>query len=191
MNMTRRVTALAAGAGGFALTAAALMLAGATDGASAQALINHNSDAPVDFGADTIEVQSRADRVVVAGNVIVDQAGLRLTAARMTIAYSDASGVDVNRIDAIGGVTVTKGGDRARGNSAIYDLDRRLITMIGNVELTQTGNRLSGGRLVIDLNSGRAIIDGRGAPANGTDTQGTIGNSGGRVTGRFTVPDRN
>lgn len=191
MTTKRAWTVLMAGTGGFALTAALLLISGATDSAAAQALINHNSNAPVDFSADTIEVQSRADRVVVAGNVIVDQAGLRLTAGRMTIAYSDAGGVDVNRIDAIGGVTVTKGGDRARGDSAIYDLDRRLITMLGNVELNQTGNRLNGGRLVIDLSSGRATIDGRGAAANTSGTPGTTGNSGGRVTGRFTVPDRN
>jgi lipopolysaccharide export system protein LptA len=191
MTMMRPVRSIATGLAGFAGMATLLMLTGATDAAFAQALVNHNSNAPVDFAADTIEVQSRADRVVVSGNVVVDQAGLRLTAARMTIAYSNASGVDVNRIDAVGGVTVTKGGDRARGNSAIYDLDRRLITMIGDVELTQTGNRLSGGRLVIDLTSGRAVIDGRGAPASTGQTPGTIGNSGGRVTGRFTVPDRN
>ena len=135
---------LVAAVAGFAAMSLLLGLSGAGDSARAQALINHNSNAPVDFAADSIEVQSRADRVVIAGNVVVDQAGMRLTAARMTVAYRDSSGVDVNRIDAIGGVTVTKGSDRARGNSAIYDLDRRIITMIGNVELTQSGNLLNG-----------------------------------------------
>ena len=181
--------ALASGAAGFALTALALAFGGAGDRAAAQALINHDSNAPVDFSADSIEVQSRADRVVIAGNVVVQQAGLTLTASRMTVAYTDGGGVDVHRIDAVGGVTVTKGGDRATGSSAIYDLDRRLITMLGNVQLTQNGNRLSGGRLVIDLNSGRANIDGRatgGSPA----ATGTTTGSGGRVTGRFTVPKR-
>jgi len=183
----------AAGLSGFALTAAVLVMTGTTDQAAAQALINHNSSAPVDFAADSIEVQSRADRVVIAGNVVVRQEGLTLTAQRMTVAYSNSGGVDVNRIDAIGGVTVTKGADRATGNSAIYDLDRRLITLIGGVELNQGGNRLSGGRLVIDLSTGRASVDGRGTPASGADVPGGTGpaSSGGRVTGRFTVPNRN
>lgn len=179
-----------AAAGGFAVTAALLMAGGMIPAAQAQALINHNSNAPVDFAADRIEVQSRADRVVVAGNVVVRQAGLTLTAARLTVAYSDSGGVDVNRLDALGGVTVTKGGDRARGDSAIYDLDRRLITMIGNVELTQGPNRLNGNRLVIDLASGRASVDGR-AGASAPAAPGTVTGSEGRVTGRFTVPERN
>ena len=189
--MTRPATTALLGLAGFVAATAALSFAGIGDGAAAQALVNHNSNAPVDFAADLIEVQSRADRVVIAGNVVVEQAGLTLTAARMTVAYSDTSGVDVNRIDAIGGVTVVKGSDRATGNSAIYDLDRRLITMIGNVQLTQGPNRLNGGRMVIDLTTGRASIDGRGAPVGGSAAPGSVSNQGGRVTGRFTVPDRN
>ena len=171
----------------FAAMALLIAFADGGDRASAQGLINHNSSAPVDFSADSIEVQSRADRVVIAGHVVVQQAGLTLTAARMTVAYSNSRAVDVNRIDAVGGVTVTKGTDRATGDSAIYDLDRRLITMIGNVRLDQGANHLSGGRLVLDLTSGRAVVNGRGA---GSTTPGAPSANGGRVTGRFTVPNR-
>ncbi|MGQ3102300.1 LptA/OstA family protein [Sphingopyxis solisilvae] len=180
---------LLAGAG-FALTSLALMSAGTGgDVAQAQALANHNSNAPVDFAANSIEVQDRADRVVIAGNVRVTQAGMTVTAARMTVAYTRSGGTDVNRLDATGGVVVTKGDERASGNVAIYDLDRRLITMVGNVELRQRGNNLRGGRLVIDLNSGRATVDGRGA-ARGPDGNPISGGTGGRVTGTFTVPER-
>lgn len=174
----------------FALTSLALLATGAGgDAAHAQSLANHNSNAPVDFSANSIEVQDRSDRVVISGNVRVNQAGLVLTAARMTVAYTRQGGTDVNRLDATGGVTVTKGDERATGNVAIYDLDRRLITMVGNVELRQGGNRLSGGRLLIDLNSGRATVDGRGA-ARGPDGTAIDGGTGGRVTGTFTVPER-
>ncbi|WP_443030814.1 MULTISPECIES: LptA/OstA family protein [unclassified Sphingopyxis] len=180
---------LLAGAG-FALTSLALLSAGTGgDTAGAQALANHNSAAPVDFDAGSIEVQDRADRVVLAGNVRVTQAGMTLTAARMTVAYSRQGGTEVNRLDATGGVVVTKGDERASGNVAIYDLDRRLITMVGNVQLTQRGNRLNGGRMVIDLSTGRATVDGRGA-ARGPDGKPIQGGTGGRVTGTFTVPER-
>src|SRR3546814_5853645 len=47
------------------LGAAGLLFAGA----DAQVLKNHDSNAPVNFTADRIEVQDRADRVVVSGNV--------------------------------------------------------------------------------------------------------------------------
>lgn len=183
-----RKSLLLAGAG-FALTSLAILSAGSGDPAAAQALANHNSNAPVDFAAGSIEVQDRADRVVLAGGVRVTQAGLTVTAPRMTVAYTRAGGTDVNRLDATGGVTVVKGDETAKGNVAIYDLDRRLITMVGNVELRQRGNNLRGGRLVIDLNSGRATVDGRGA-ARGPDGNPVAGGTGGRVTGTFTVPER-
>jgi len=170
-------------------TAAAALVMIATlsmDGsADAQVLRGHDTSAPVDFSADRIEVQDRADRVVVSGNVQVNQAGMTMTAQRLTVAYHDANGIEVDRLDASGGVTVTRGDERASGSVAIYDLNRRLITMIGNVQLNQGSNRLSGQRLVIDLASGRSSVDGSvaGGPP-GTTT------SGGRVSGTFKVRQR-
>lgn len=187
--MTARTNILA-GSAAFALTALALMSTGSGDAARAQALANHDSNAPVSVAADSIEAQDRADRVLISGNVQVTQAGLTLTAARMTVAYSRSGGTEINRIDAVGGVTVAKGNESARGNVAIYDLDRRIITLVGNVELKQAGNNLTGGRLVLDLNSGRATVDGRGA-GRGPDGNPVAGGTGGRVTGTFTVPKRN
>lgn len=186
MNPTMKNMAL--GATGFVFTSLAILSAGGGDAAQAQALANHNSNAPVDFAAGSIEVQDRADRVVLDGGVRVTQAGMVVTAPRMTVAYTRSGGTDVNRLDATGGVTVVKGDETAKGNVAIYDLDKRLITMVGNVELRQRGNHLRGGRLVIDLSSGRATVDGRGA-ARGPDGNAVQG-SNGRVTGTFTVPQR-
>jgi lipopolysaccharide export system protein LptA len=71
--------------------------------------------------------------------------------------------------------------ETARGDFGIYDLDRKLITLLGNVQLDRDQNRVSGARLVIDLDSGRAVVDG-GPPG--------VNSSGGRVTGHFTVPQR-
>jgi lipopolysaccharide export system protein LptA len=178
--------------------AAAAVLLGM--GAQAQVMKNHDSNAPVNFNADRIEVQDRADRVVVSGNVEVTQAGLKLNAARMTVAYRNTpnarpsptnaapdgmgSNVAIDRIDASGNVVVVKGNQTAKGNVAIYDLNKRLITMLGNVELNQGTNRLTGGRLVIDLVSGRSTVDGH-STAGGVST-----GAGGRVSGTFTVPQR-
>jgi lipopolysaccharide export system protein LptA len=147
------------------------------------ALKGHNSNAPVDVAADRIEVQDRADRAIFSGNVLVRQAELQLTAPRLTVAYSNTGGIEIERIDASGGVTVRSPSETAVGQFAIYDLDSRLITLVGGVTLTRGESRVSGGRLVIDLTTGRAVMTG-GAPA------GVNGEAGGRVTGRFTVPQR-
>jgi len=148
----------------------------------AQVLSGHDSNAPVDFSANRIEVQDRSDRVVVTGNVQVTQGDLRLTADRLTVAYRRTGSVEINRMDAVGGVVVTRGDEIARGDVAIYDLDRRLITMLGHVQLTQASNHLSGGRLLIDLKTGRSSVDGRAGSTPGTTSLG-----GGRVSGTFKV----
>ena len=158
--------------------------------ANAQGIKNHNSNAPVDFEADRIEVQDRADRAVLAGNVKVRQGGLALDAARLTVAYTGAitaGNPTVQRLDASGGVTVRSASETARGEFASYDLNRRLITMIGGVTLNQGSNVLRGGRLVIDLATGRSVVDGRSSGS----APGVVGGTGGRVTGRFSVPQRN
>ena len=170
---------LLAGAGG------AFLYGSFGTAAQAQLLRGHDSNSPVNFAADRIEVQDRADRVVVSGNVRVTQGGLTLDSTRMTVAYRNTGGIEIDRIDATGNVRVARGNERARGDVAIYDLNNRLITMLGNVELTQGANRLTGGRLVMDLQSGRSTVDGRAA------APGVSGSTSGRVTGTFTVPERN
>lgn len=157
---------------------------------SAQAIAGHNSDAPVNYAADRIELQDKQNRVVLSGNVAIDQGSLRLKAARTTVAYTDEGSLKIQRIDATGGVLVTRGDETARGEVAIYDFNRRIITMVGNVALRRGSDTLNGGRLVIDLASGITSVDGRSggaSPAVGTSDS----NSGGRVSGSFSVPKRN
>ncbi len=145
------------------------------------ALKGHDPDAPIDVAADRIEVQDRSDRAVFAGNVRVRQAQLTLDTERLTVAYTSAGGIQIRRLDASGGVTVKSPSETARGNFGIYDLDRKLITLVGAVQLNRGGSQINGQRLTIDLDSGRAVVD--GGPAG-------VGQSGGRVTGHFTVPRR-
>ena len=155
-------------------------LAQAQNGVSA--LKGHDSKAPIDVDAARLEAQDRADRAIFSGNVVVRQGTLTLRTARLTLAYANTNGIDINRIDASGGVVITSPSETARGDFAVYDLNSRLITMVGNVRLERNGSFLNGGRLTLDLDTGRAVMDGglRG-----------INQSGGRVTGRFTVPQRN
>lgn len=150
------------------------------DRVGAQLIGGHDSDAPVNYAADRIELQDRQNRVVLSGNVDISQGGLRLRAARTTVAYTDEGSLRIQRIDATGGVVVTRGQETARGDVAIYDFNRRIITLAGNVALRRGGDTLNGGRAVIDLASGVSSVDGRASGSGG----------GGRVSGSFSVPKR-
>jgi len=162
-------------AGSIRIAAGAFLLAAAAMAGwqqlSAQVISGHNSDAPVDYAADRIELQGRQDRVVLSGNVDIRQDRLRLQADRTTVAFTNEGELKIQRITATGGVLVTRGDEVARGDVAIYDFNRRIITMVGNASLKRGGDTLYGKRFVIDLNSGVSSADGR-------------------VSGTFTVPKK-
>lgn len=158
--------------------------------AQGQAIAGFNSDAPVNYSADRIELQDKQERVVLSGNVDISQGDLRVRAARTLVAYTNAGSLKIQRIDATGGVTVTRGSETARGDVAIYDFNARVITLTGNVRLNRGGDTLNGGRMVIDLNSGIASVDGR-AGGSSSAVGGQSGARGGRVSGSFTVPKKN
>lgn len=186
---TIKATALRSLLGGFALGAAAILTLAPS---AAQVFSGHNSNAPVSFAADHGELQGKANRAILAGNVVVTQGDLTLRASRTTMAFStEGGGFKIHRVDAVGGVRITRGNQAATGDVAIYDFDRRLITLAGNVVLQRGTDRLTGGRLTIDLDSGLSTIDGRvggGSPALG-GASGTTPR-GGRITGTFTVPKK-
>jgi len=154
----------------------------------------HNTTAPINVDAARIELQDRADRAVFSGSVVLRQAEMTLNAARVTVAYTgEAIGGNpqISRVDASGGVTVRRPSQTARSQYAIYDLNRRLITMLGGVTLQQGANNVNGSRLTINLDTGRAVIDGSGVGGSAGAPGGTATTRGGRVTGTFSVPQRN
>jgi lipopolysaccharide export system protein LptA len=155
----------------------------------AQAIAGHDSNAPVDYAADRIELQDKAKRVVLSGNVAINQGDLQMKAARTTVAYTDADSLKIQRLDATGGVTVTRGNESARGDVAVYDFNRRIITMAGSVSLRRGTDTLNGGRLVMDLNTGISSVDGRSGGSS--SALGGSSGGGGRVSGSFSVPKRN
>ena len=158
---------------------------------SAQPKAKGGSDAPVDVGADRIEVQDRANRAILTGNVVATQGNLTMNSARLTVIYANhpsganpgaaGGGTQIQRLEASGGVTLRTPTETARSAFAIYDVPRRLVTMIGAVNLDQGANHVQGGRLVLDLDTHRAVVDGGAAGSQ---------SRGGRVTGHFTVPPR-
>lgn len=166
-------------AGGFALAS----VFGGVVSAGAQSIASHNTQAPVSIDAGSLTVDDRANRVVLTGDVVANQAGLTVRSNRMLAQYDDDGSLDITRITANGGVVVTRGNERASGDVAVYDFNQRVITMAGNVNLSKGGDTLSGGRLVIDLESGLSTVDGR---STGGATPGEQG-SDGRVRGTFTV----
>ena len=168
-----------------AFLAAGLVALGYGSLAEAQAIAGFNSNQPVNYAADRIELQDKQKRVILSGNVQIDQGDLRLTAARTTVAYTSDGGLNIQRIDATGGVVVTRGNERASGAAGVYDFNRRVIVLSGGVALRRGTDTLNGGRLTMDLKSGLSTVDGGGGRGPGGGRSGS-----GRVSGTFTVPKK-
>lgn len=169
--------------GGLAAGSLAALAFGSVAGA--QNIAGFNTNQPVSFDADRIELQDRQNRVVLSGSVVIRQGDLRLAADRTTIAYADAGTLTIQRLDAVGNVVVNRGNEQASGSAGVYDFNRKIITLSGGVNLRRGADRLSGGRLVIDLSTGLSSVDGAG----GSRPEGsTTSTSGGRVSGTFAVP---
>ena len=130
----RSLARIAAKSFGAAFVVSGIAALGFGSLAGAQDIAGFDSSQPVNYAADRIELQDRQQRVVLSGDVVINQGDLRLTAGRTTVSYTNNGSLQIQRIDATGGVTVTRGSDT-----------------------------LNGGRLTMDLNSGLSSVDGTGA----------------------------
>ena len=144
------------------------------------ALKGLDTGAPIDVDANRIEIRDSSNQAIFTGAVVIRQARLTLNAERVTVSYvREGENPEMRRLDARGAVKLTSPSETVTSTTAIYDVPGRIITMLGNVVLNRQGSVLNGQRLVLDLASGRTSFDGRSAT-----------NEGGRVTGRFLVPEK-
>ena len=157
--------------------------------AQTSALAKHNTDAPVDFDADHGEFRDKDQQAMLTGNVRVTQGTLTLNADQVKMFYHRSAGgqPEIQRMDAQGNVKLTSPSERASGRYGIYDVTQRIITLSGDVVLTRGESVLRGQRLSIDLDSGRSTLDSAGGS---TGNKAVAPTSGGRVSGRFVVPQR-
>ena len=170
------------------MKSALLILALLSTGVAAQtsALKGLDTGAPIDVDAARIEIQDNANQAVFSGAVVIRQGRMTLYADSVKILYSRSGNAspEMQRLDARGNVRLVTPSERATGNTGIYDVPNKLITLVGNVTLDRAGTKLQGQRLVINLVSGQTSFDGRGGTAT------TPGAKPGRVTGTFTVPSK-
>ncbi|MFZ4689017.1 MAG: lipopolysaccharide transport periplasmic protein LptA [Polymorphobacter sp.] len=166
------------------LLIAALLLPLSAAAAQTSALKGLDTGAPIDVDAARIEIQDAANQAVFSGAVVIRQGKLTLNSDSVKVLYSrSANGnPEMQRLDARGNVKLVSPTERATGNTGIYDVAAKIITLLGNVTLDRGGSSLKGQRLVLNLVTGQTSFDGR--------SSGGAGAAPGRVTGRFIVPQR-
>lgn len=118
---------------------------------------------PVEVTADEFSVDQSNGQAVFAGNVLVVQGEVRLSAGSVTVEYAQDDGAanGISRLLADGGVTFVTSTDAAEARDAVYSVAEGTVTMSGDVILTQGQNAISGDRLVVNLVSGNGRMEGR------------------------------
>ena len=141
-----------------------------------------DSNSPIDVDAGRIDIADDANEAIFSGAVVIRQGSLTLNADRVRITYAkdDAGNPQVQRLDALGNVRLRQDTMRATSNSGIYDVNAKLVTLLGNVKMDRDTHHLEGARVVWNLATRTSSFDARSAA-----------NPRGRVTGRFTVPQKN
>jgi lipopolysaccharide export system protein LptA len=126
--------------------------------------LSHDASLPVEITSDRLDLDQAAGSAVFSGTVKVGQGSLRLAADRVEVFYDEGSSEPtgkVQRMVAVGNVTLANGSEAAEADRAVYEVGAGTIAMEGNVLLTQGQNALSSQKLNIDLNRGTGQLEGR------------------------------
>ncbi len=165
-----------------------------------QGMMNdQKKDQPVQIEAATLEVRDKNKTATFSGNVQVVQGDTTMRCQSLVVFYGQEIGIagaskpaatpvattkstpgmpqgaqNIRRIEAHGNVTVTTKDQNVKGDTGIYDLESKTITLSGNVVVSQGQNVIRGERVVVDTVTGNAKVESgssNGAPGVGTPGQ--------------------
>ncbi|MBF9048414.1 lipopolysaccharide transport periplasmic protein LptA [Roseobacter sp. HKCCD9010] len=124
--------------------------------------VAHDATQALEVTSDNLTLNQETGNAVFSGNVIIVQGDLRIAAGEVIVFYGTENGAqDVTRVEATGGVLVTRGTDAAEGQSAAYEVVTSLMTLTGDVLVTQGATAISGDRMVVNMATGDGTVEGR------------------------------
>jgi lipopolysaccharide export system protein LptA len=129
-------------------------------GAAQQATLTRgmlNPNAPIEISANASTFDQNSGLLVYSGNVVVRQGEVRMRADVMRAKLVSNKPV---RINAEGRVVIDAPNGIATGDTGVYDVTPRLITLTGRVVLTQDRSVMRGQKLVVNLVNGLANLTG-------------------------------
>ena len=157
--------------------AAAFILGAAASAHAAPQSLTPKCNAPIKVSADRFLADLNAKTGTYSGNVVVTQCDMRMRANALRVNVKGKSNAP-DKVLASGGVVMdSPNSGTATGDSAVYDVTPRIVTLSGHVVLTKGKDVMRGAQLTVNLVTGQATLGGgRSAPGKGSE----------RVQGVFT-----
>jgi lipopolysaccharide export system protein LptA len=157
---------------------------GAAPGPFQGMMNDQKKDQPVQIEAATLEVRDKSKTATFSGNVQVVQGDTTMKCQSLVVFYGQEIGIagngkpaatpvtttkstpgmpqgaqNIRRIEAHGGVTVLTKDQNVKGDTGIYDLETKQITLSGNVVVSQGQNVIHGEKVVVDTVTGSAKVE--------------------------------
>lgn len=128
-------------------------------------------DQPIQIVSDRLDAYQEKRMVVFSGNAVATQGARTIRADRLTLYYkeekkpagrpagdAEATG-NLERVEAVGHVTITEGERIVTGNEALFDQDAQKITMTGDAVMREGANIVRGDRVIVFLNENRGVVE--------------------------------
>ena len=123
---------------------------------------------PIHIRSHDLEFFYEEKRIQYRGNVVVTQGDMTLKSDRLTVLYEDPAPAAADtttqqrlkRIVAEGRVEITSGGRRATSRKAIFNQQKRTVTLRGNAVLQEGANQVKGDIVTVFLDENRSIVKG-------------------------------
>ena len=129
-----------------------------------------NSKQPINIAAAKLDYFDKEQKLIYTGSVVATQGDSTLKASVLTIflvpktgdgaAAGGSSTGRVQRMLAVGPVTLLQRDQVGTGDNGVYDKAANTVVLTGNVILTQGGDVSKGDKLVYDLKTGQAVVSG-------------------------------
>jgi lipopolysaccharide export system protein LptA len=128
-------------------------------------------DLPIQIVSDRLDAYNEKRMVVFSGNTVATQGARTIRSDRLTLYYreekkpagrptGEAEGTgNLERVEAVGHVTVTEGERIVTGDEAVFDQDAQKITMTGGAVMREGANIVRGDRIVVFLNENRGVVE--------------------------------
>lgn len=121
-----------------------------------------SSNEPIMVRSDQLEFDYQENRVIYRGAVNVVQGELMIDCKELVVNLARAGeqdNLELREVIAIGDVVITQGERKATGGRAVFDQQKRQITLLENPVLHDGPNEVSGERLVVYIDEGRSVVE--------------------------------
>ena len=116
------------------------------------------AEADINIDSDTFQADLNGKTGTWRGNVVVRQGDMKLRANSVRVTTVDGN---ADKVNAQGNVVVdSPTAGTATGDTGVYDVPRRIVTMNGNVVLKKGKDVMRGAQLTVNLVNGQATLGG-------------------------------